>query len=147
MSRGLTVCTRLDEAYYEITKRILDGELFEGAVLDVYADIRNTARYGIFDDNDIPDIDDIIPIVNEEILYIIEQFCVMSGVDEGDIPAAISRWQDDLFPLLPRMIEGVLLKHGKCFDSCKVMSLATISDNILPCQNILFPQFIKKEGA
>ena len=141
MKRGLSICSRLDEAYYEITKRVFEGDLFESAVLDVYADLKNESEYSIFGKDEIPDIDEIVPIVNEEILYLIEQFCTMSGVDEGDIPVAIERWQEDLFPLLPRMIEGILLKYGRCFDSCKVLSLSSVSENILPCQNTLFPQF------
>lgn len=143
MSRALTVCTRAEEAYYEITRRIFDGELFEGTVLDVYADCKNESKYGIFDSDDIPSIDEMVPIINDEIMYLIEQFCTMSGVDEGDIPAAIFQWQSEMFPILSKMIEGVLLKHGKVFESESILSLAGISDNILPCQNILFSEFIK----
>lgn len=141
----LATATRADEAYYEITKRLLDEEIFEGTVLDIYHDLKNELCDSIFDTGDTPDVSNMLYLINEEVEYIIEQFCQMSGVDDEDITRSVAKWNDEIFPILPRMIERVLIKHGLSFintyELISISGIASRSDTILPCQNTLFPQF------
>ena len=134
-----------DEAYYEITKRMLDDEIFEGSVLDIYADLKNDAIDGIFDIDPVDvDITNILYLVNEEMEYLIGQFMTLSGSveDEEEIARFTAKWEDEMFPILPHMIEQVLLKHNLPFvNTYELIGISTHSDNILECQNVLFPQF------
>ena len=142
--QALVTATKQEEVYYEITKRVLDDEIFEGSVLDIYADLKNDTG-GIFDTGDIPDVSNILYLINEEIEYIIKQFCEMSGLEEEDSIKSVAKWDDDMFPVLPRMIEKVLLSHSLPFiNSREQLGLASRSNTILACQNVLFPQMIER---
>lgn len=138
----LTTVTPFEDAYFEITKRLLDNEIFEGSILDLYADVRHSGG-GIFEDDlDTPDINELLYMINEEMQYVVEQFCVMSGVTEDDIHRAINKWNDEVFPILPRLIERTLIQHNLPFiNTYELIGISTHSDNILKCQNVIFPQF------
>lgn len=141
----LATVTQAEEAYYEITKRLLDEEIFEGTVLDIYHDLKNDCQDGIFDEGYEPDIVNMLYLINEEVEYIITKFCQMSGLDEEDIAKSVAKWNDEIFSILPRMIEKVLIRHGLSFintyEIIGINGISSRSDTILPCQNILFPQF------
>lgn len=134
-----------DEAYYEITKRMLDDEIFEGSVLDIYADLKNDIVDGIFDIEPFDvDVSNILYLVNEEMEYLIDQFMTLSGAveNEEDVARFIAKWEDEMFPILPHLIEQVLIGHNLPFvNTYEIIGISTHSDNILECQNVLFPQF------
>lgn len=128
-------------AYDEITRRLLDTDIFEGIVLDTYSDILHEQCGTYIHPTMHPTISEISALIDEEAQCTIETFFNISGIEnQEEYQEAYTRWETEVTPMLDGMVLTVLMKHQLQFaeGGREEYFAQRHHTNILPCQNELF---------
>ena len=136
---ALSVQTRECEIFDKIVSRITDVDLMNEVVKELYDEILETGANGIFGENEVPDIQEILSALNEENIETIEYFYNLCEEDRY-LPKAVNRYLDEVFPELERSVECVLRNACLPYRNTFVSYRDIFNDRILSCQNILIEE-------
>ena len=136
---ALSVRTRECEIFDKIVSRITDADLMNEVVKELYEEIAQAGESGIFGNNEVPDIQEILVALNEENLETIEYFYGLCEEDEY-LPKAIGRYIEEIFPELEKSVECVLCNACLPYRNTFVSYKHVFNDRVLSCQNILIKE-------